>query len=349
MGTNFHTALTGASTWTTAGVNPVFASLDRGITYLKNVQITCDGVISYNSGTRVLSWAGILRIHFNTAAGLCVYNTIAIGSITITSGYFVYVDLNETNGTALTMQQAALSAGGASNFITYNRLVLAVMNASSSELYPVNMVVGFGVSGYSGMSGYSGTTGSSGYSGMVGTSGYSGFSSYSGYSGLSSYSGYSGYSGISGDNPGSSGYSGYSGISGDNPGSSGYSGYSGYSGIVGTSGYSGYQPGALDGTDYSASYVNPKTIDWNNGATQYITLTGACAITLSNGATGKVYRLFILNDGTGGYAVTWSTTINWRDSTTPTQTQTASKGDWYTFVYSNSKWFGDQATNFGNS
>lgn len=78
-------------------------------------------------------------------------------------------------------------------------------------------------------------------------------------------------------------------------------------------------------------------------------LDGSISVNLSNPVNGKAYRIFILNNGTGGYTVTWVPTINWRDNTPPTQTVTASRGDWYTFMRSNGKWFGDQATNFTNS
>lgn len=176
-------------------------------------------------------------------------------------------------------------------------------------------LLGVGISGYSGKSGYSGI-GSSGYSGKSGYSGYSGdnpgssgYSGQSGYSGRSGYSGVglSGYSGISGysgvgtsgysgatgaGTSGTSGISGYSGFSGDNPGSSGYSGISGYSGVglsgysgLGTSGYSGFSgySGYSDSTAANVLYVSKSGNDSNSGTSlSAAKLTIKSAVTAAN-------------------------------------------------------------------
>ena len=50
---------------------------------------------------------------------------------------FAYVDLKETNNTALTVAKAAVTTGTASNFKGYNRLVLGYQNTLSDNFYPV--------------------------------------------------------------------------------------------------------------------------------------------------------------------------------------------------------------------
>jgi len=138
MGNNFHTPWEdGVTRWQASSTNPLFAELDRGITYLKNVMVHCDGRIYYNRATGTLTWTGTLRIHFITAAGLSVENTVAAGSVTLSDNQFAYVDLSETDGAALTVSAATISTGSASNFVAYNRLVLGIRNAASDNFYPV--------------------------------------------------------------------------------------------------------------------------------------------------------------------------------------------------------------------
>lgn len=138
MGTNFHTALIdGVSRWKATDVNPPWSDLDKAITYLKNIMVGCDGVITYNSTTGVLTWTNTIRIYFISAAGLTIRNTIAAGNITLTDGQFVYCDLSETDSAAITVYTATISGGSASNFKTYNRLILGYRNATDDRFYAV--------------------------------------------------------------------------------------------------------------------------------------------------------------------------------------------------------------------
>ena len=59
------------------------------------------------------------------------------GSIVLSDNEFAYVDLNETNNAAVTVAKAAVTTGAASNFKTYNRLVLGYRNTLSDNFYPV--------------------------------------------------------------------------------------------------------------------------------------------------------------------------------------------------------------------
>jgi hypothetical protein len=137
MGSNFHTPWDTNVLYKPTSMNPALAGLDRGITYLKNVIVHCDGVITYNKTTGVLAWSDILRIHFNRADGQAILNTVAVGNITLADGEFAYVDLSETNNAVLTVAKAAISTGAASNFIAFNRLILGYRNAASDNFFPV--------------------------------------------------------------------------------------------------------------------------------------------------------------------------------------------------------------------
>lgn len=138
MGTNFHTAyVDSTTTWKASSMNPSLSDLDRGITYLKNIIVHCDGAITYVAGTGVLTWAGTLRVLFNRTDGYAIENTVAASNITLANNEFAYLDLNETNGTVLTMQKAAVTTGAASNFITYNRIILGYRNTATGDLFAV--------------------------------------------------------------------------------------------------------------------------------------------------------------------------------------------------------------------
>lgn len=64
-----------------------------------------------------------------------------------------------------------------------------------------------------------------------------------------------------------------------------------------------------------------KTVDLNNGNFHKLTLNSAsCAITLTKPTSDGAYmiRLRIVQDATGGRAVTWATTVNWAGGAAPT-------------------------------
>lgn len=140
MGSNFHTPYTTATKTRASELNVPLSDLDKAASYAKNLIIHCDGDISYDSSTGVLSWSATLRILFNTAAGLAVQNTVAAGSVTLADNEFAYVTLNETNDTALTVSTAAITTGAASGFVAVARAVLAYRNTTSDECYLVNVL-----------------------------------------------------------------------------------------------------------------------------------------------------------------------------------------------------------------
>lgn len=137
MGTNFHTAWTVGTLYKAEQLTPALSTLDRAISYLKNIMVHCDDAVTYAPSTGVLAWAGTLRIYFNRSDGQAILNTVAASNITLSDNEFAYLDLNEVNNTVLTMAKAAVSTGSASNFIAYNRIVLGLRNAASDKYFPV--------------------------------------------------------------------------------------------------------------------------------------------------------------------------------------------------------------------
>lgn len=139
MGSNFHDPITIDTRSRANEMEPKISSLDKALTYLKNVIVHNDGTSAYDKTTGTLSWSGTLRIHFNREDGQAIQNTIAAGNITLADNEFAYVDLSETNDAALTVEKAAITTGSASNFLAVGRVVLAVRNASSDECFYVAM------------------------------------------------------------------------------------------------------------------------------------------------------------------------------------------------------------------
>lgn len=141
MGTNFHTAWTTTIKFLTTDMNVPPASLDRAITYLKNVMVSCAGAITFASATGVLTWAGAIEIIFTDSAGLAKKNTVNASNVTVGDNQFAYVDLSETNNAVLTVSVATVTTGSASNFVAYNRLVLGYRNTTSDEFYSSHFTI----------------------------------------------------------------------------------------------------------------------------------------------------------------------------------------------------------------
>ncbi len=89
-------------------------------------------------------------------------------------------------------------------------------------------------------------------------------------------------------------------------------------------------------TEYNAGNSGTAiTIDWTNGDTQALTLTGNAAITFTNPIAGRTYTLILVQDGTGTRIPTYSPTPYWVGGAAPTLTTTATTGrDVLTFFYS---------------
>jgi hypothetical protein len=70
-----------------------------------------------------------------------------------------------------------------------------------------------------------------------------------------------------------------------------------------------------------------KTIDWENGSTQKLTLTDNCVLTFTNVPAGGYLTLYLLQDGEGSREVTWPEGSKYADGEAPTLTTTASSID----------------------
>lgn len=142
MGANFHTAYAdGTTIFAASSMEAPLSDLDRAISYTKNVIVHSDGVINYSSASGQLTWSGTLRILFIRADGQLIQNTVAAGGVTLSDNQMAYVDLSETNDTAVTVYAASLTTAAASTTKAYNRLVLGYRNTASDAFYPVGVKV----------------------------------------------------------------------------------------------------------------------------------------------------------------------------------------------------------------
>lgn len=136
MGTNYHTAyVDDSTTFSAPDMNSPLSELDKAVSYANKQPIVhCDGDIYWSPSTNTLGWTGTIRIVFNRADGKAIENTIATGTAPIQDSQFLYVTLNETDGTALSLSTQALSTDVASTFLALGRFVLCYRNATSNDL-----------------------------------------------------------------------------------------------------------------------------------------------------------------------------------------------------------------------
>jgi hypothetical protein len=136
MSTNFHYEWTDGSTlYKPTSLNPAWGAIDQGVTFIKNVIVSCDGTYTYSTVSGVFSWSDTIRIIFNNDDGDVVQNTIATSSVTLNDNDIIYVDLNGTNGTVLTVSKTAMTFMDGSDLIDYNRLILGYKNSSSDVMF----------------------------------------------------------------------------------------------------------------------------------------------------------------------------------------------------------------------
>ena len=88
-----------------------------------------------------------------------------------------------------------------------------------------------------------------------------------------------------------------------------------------------------------------RTINFDNGLTQKVTLGGNRTITFSNPVSGNKYLIHLKQDGTGSRTITWPT-IKWQGGTAPTLTPTANKSDLIFITYDGTDFFGEYSLNF---
>lgn len=132
MGTNFHTAWDISTLFKPTSMDPALASLDKGITYLKNIVVSCRGNIYCDLTAGTLVWDDIIYIYFIKENGSTISNYIGAGSAALGVGQIAYVDLVETSGTPITIY------AGTPSVVGVNRLVLAHRDlVGDGIVYPI--------------------------------------------------------------------------------------------------------------------------------------------------------------------------------------------------------------------
>lgn len=308
MGNNFFTPYSNSTpktAFTVAAMGAPLAALDKAITYgTKRPIVHTDGDITWSGGT--LTWAGTIRILFNTAAGLAVQNTIAAGNIALADNEFAYVTLNETNDTALTMSKAAITTATASNFLTLGILVMGYRNTTNDEFYPVWLPFKYSA---------------------LDTSALVPKSLYDAYTILAADT----------DNTPTAVTVNASEVVGRKA--------SGGIVSISMADLRTLL-GNLDGREQVITCADNVTVDWSAGATARMTFDrNAVAFTFSNPVAGRVYRLMLIQ-GDGSDLASWTTTIKWAGGVAPTLSTASGAIDILTFVYINSSWYGAATLNF---
>ncbi|NTW34133.1 MAG: hypothetical protein HGB12_16200 [Bacteroidetes bacterium] len=106
--------------------------------------------------------------------------------------------------------------------------------------------------------------------------------------------------------------------------------------------YRGYATNSV-GTAYSSdatfTTITPAIVDWNNSNVQEITLSANRSFTFTNGKSGGVYSLFIKQNSTGGWNITWPADIKWAGGITPTFTTTAGAVDLVKFTHDGTNYY----------
>jgi len=104
---------------------------------------------------------------------------------------------------------------------------------------------------------------------------------------------------------------------------------------------------AQPGKTYSLTDGATIAINWNNGATQYVTLgsTGR-TVTFANPVDGQVYRFIIIQGSGGSKTITTWPTIYWSGGRAPTLSTAGNSIDIVTLLYIGTTYYGDFAKNF---
>jgi len=89
-----------------------------------------------------------------------------------------------------------------------------------------------------------------------------------------------------------------------------------------------------------------KTISFDNGQNQKVTLTGNCTFTFTAPTSIGTFKLKLIQDGTGSRTVTWPATVKWPGGTAPTLTTDASAIDIISFYYDGTNYYAVEALDF---
>jgi len=103
--------------------------------------------------------------------------------------------------------------------------------------------------------------------------------------------------------------------------------------------------------EFNAIYDNgnsgtSKTIDWNNGNKQKITLTGNCTLTFTAPSGPCSLQLIVVQDGTGGRTLTYPASVKWAGGSPITLSTAANSVDIVSFLYDGGSYYATGSTNF---
>jgi hypothetical protein len=89
------------------------------------------------------------------------------------------------------------------------------------------------------------------------------------------------------------------------------------------------------------------TINWHNGEIQKLAMVAnITTLTLSNPLTrGSIYVLELVQDGTGGFTITWPGSVLWGDAGAPTLSG-ANKTDIVNLYWNGTSYIGTYATGY---
>jgi hypothetical protein len=89
-----------------------------------------------------------------------------------------------------------------------------------------------------------------------------------------------------------------------------------------------------------------KTIDWNDGQKQVVTMTGNCTFTFTAPPGVGNFLLRLVQDATGNRTANWPASVHWSDNTKPTLSTAGNSVDIVAFYYNGSIYYGQASTNF---
>lgn len=88
-----------------------------------------------------------------------------------------------------------------------------------------------------------------------------------------------------------------------------------------------------------------QTVDFASGESQSITLTQATTVDFDNHVAGNIYFLRVLQDGTGGWNVTWDSAVKWQDAQAPVLDVRAGAFNSFMFVSDGTNLYGFKSPN----
>jgi hypothetical protein len=136
---NFYTPWVDAVTeFTAVDMNAPLITLDKALSYTKNLMVSCAGTIKGIAGT--LTWNGVITIVYLDENGNAIVNTIAAGSLALAANQFAYANLSATNNAVITMAAGTATGGSASTFKANNCIVFAFRRTAENIFLMFNQI-----------------------------------------------------------------------------------------------------------------------------------------------------------------------------------------------------------------